>query len=648
MKRMKRMKELIEIITTANKAYYQDNNEIMPDIKYDKLYDELVALEKETGIILSNSPSQKVGYEVKPFLEKIEHSTILLSLDKTKNISELEEFLDDYEGILSWKLDGLTIVLLYEKGQLIKAITRGNGIIGEDVTHNAIHFANVPRYISYKEKLIVRGEAVISYSNFDKINLELDDDKKYKNPRNLCSGTVRQLNSQILEDRTVDYFAFSVLASDSNILHLKSLELDFLKTQGFTIVDYIKVTKNNVSDAVNEFKEQVLTLDFPTDGLVLTFDDVEYSSKLGSTSKFPKDSIAFKWKDEIKTTTLLDIEWNTSRTGLINPIAMFTPIELEGTIVQKASLHNISIIEELELGIGDEIEVYKANMIIPQVADSLTKTNNTIIPSHCNACDAPTEIKIHLATKNLYCTNQNCIAKQIKAIGHYVSRNGMNIEGFSEATITKFIKKGFIKEYTDIYSLNNFVDEIEQMEGFGKKSYEKLNNAIEKSKNLTLSQFIYALGIVGVGQSTAKLLCAYFDNNIENIKNATIEEMEQIEGVGQITAQGVYKYFVDEKNLSLIDIALSFLNIVDQTEKTSELNMLTFAITGRLEKFENRKSLQEFIEQKGGKFVSAITSKTDYLINNDKSSNSTKNKKATELNVAIISEEDFLNKFILK
>lgn len=643
-KKISRIKELVNKLNIAAKAYYIDNKEIMSNLEYDKLYDELVELENSTGFILSASPTNKVGYEVLSNLPKERHNFIMLSLDKTKDALALKSWLKDHKGILSWKLDGLTIVLTYNEGKLVKAVTRGNGQIGEVITNNAKVFKNIPMNIPYKDTLILRGEAVIKYSDFNKINEKLPIEEKYKNPRNLCSGSVRQLNNEITAKRNVHFFAFQIVQSDSyNYEDSKLKQLEWLESLGFEIIEYKEVSSENIEQSVDEFSKKIKTNDFPSDGLVLTFDSIQYSESLGSTLKFPRHSIAFKWKDEIAETKLLDIEWSASRTGLINPIAIFEPVELEGTTVSRASVHNLSILEELELGIGDTIEVYKANMIIPQVANNLTKTNDIEIPNLCPICNKETEIRKVTHVKTLFCNNEECPAKKIKSFTHFTSRDAMNIEGLSEATLEKFILEGFIKSYTDIYKLKAYKDKIIIMEGFGEKSYQNLINSIERSKNVNLANFIYALGITNIGLSNARLLCKKFEYSIDKIMDANIEELLTIEGFGEITAENIINYFENEKHRKEAVSLLEYItfNKEEVVSKEQTLEGKIFVITGSLEKYENRNALKEKIESLGGKVTGSVTSKTDFLINNDVHSNSSKNKKALELNIPIINEDDF-------
>lgn len=648
---MERMKELINILNKASYEYYQNNSSKLSDFEYDKLYDELVNLEKNTGIVLANSPTQNVGYTVLSNLTKIKHDEKILSLDKTKEPEKLKSWLENKEGMLSWKLDGLTIVLKYNNGELVQAITRGNGEVGEDITHNAKVFKNIPLKISYKDELVVRGEGIISFSDFKRINEELDEDESYKNPRNLCSGTVRQLNSEICAKRNVMFYGFTVFKSNGvDFGDKKSNQLLWLKSLGFDTVYNKIVNADNIIESIYEFENKIPENDFATDGLVLTYDSISYSSSLGTTAKFPKDSIAFKWKDETAETVLRNIEWNTSRTGLINPVAVFDSVELEGTTVNRASVHNVSILEDLKLGIGDTIKVYKANMIIPQIAENITKSSNYEIPTNCPVCGGETEVRTIRDGKALYCTNPNCSAQIIRSLSHFVSRDAMNIEGFSEETIKKFVEKGFISDYTDIYSIEKFAEDIKNMDGFGEKSYNNLIKSIGNSKKPELPNFIYALGINHVGLSNAKLLCKNINYDINKLFTISQEELVEIDGFGDVIAHSICSYFSDSKNKELID---KILNIISFAEVyvSSELENInvkekTFVITGDLNEFKNRKELQGKIEALGGKVTGSVTKKTDYLINNDILSESSKNKKAKELGIPIITEEQFIKEFL--
>ena len=641
-----RMQELITILNEAGKAYYQNAEEIMSNLQYDKLYDELVELEKELGVTLANSPTVNVGYEVLSELPKERHEKPMLSLDKTKDVERLREFLGNQKALISWKLDGLTIVLTYRDGVLQKAVTRGNGEVGEVITNNAKVFQNVPLHISYKGDLILRGEAVIGYRDFEKINAEIEDvDAKYKNPRNLCSGSVRQLNNEITAKRNVKFFAFSLVKADGvEFQNSRKEQFAWLASQGFDVVEHYEVTADNVEEKVAFFAKKIEKNDFPSDGLVLVYDDIAYGQSLGTTAKFPRDSFAFKWADEIRETKLLEMEWSPSRTGLINPVAIFEPVELEGTTVSRASVHNISIMEELELGIGDRIQVYKANMIIPQIAENLTRSGVKDIPKHCPVCGGETEIRQVNNAKSLYCTNSECQAKHIKSFALFVSRDALNIDGMSEATLEKFIMNGLIKEYADIFHLDRYEEEIKSMEGFGEKSYNKMHASIEKARTTTLPKLIYSLGIANIGLANAKIICKEFDYDMEKMKMASPEELSAIDGVGEVIANAFVDYFKDERHVKEVDRLLKEL-IIPKEERNTETQIFTgmnFVITGSVEHFKNRNEVKEVIESKGGKVTGSVTSKTNYLINNDTTSGSSKNKKARELGIAIISEEEFL------
>ncbi len=642
----KRMQELVELLNRASKAYYQDATEIMSNFEYDRLYDELLSLEQELGIVMSNSPTANVGYEVLSELPKERHEKPMLSLDKTKEVSRLKEFIGNQKAFVSWKLDGLTIVLTYKNGELEKAVTRGNGEVGEVITNNAKTFKNLPLKIAYQGELILRGEAVIGYRDFEKINAEIEDvDAKYKNPRNLCSGSVRQLNNEITAKRNVQFFAFSLVkADDVDFDNSRIRQLEWLKEQGFEVVEGYAVTADTIEEKVSYFAEKIKENDFPSDGLVLIYDDIAYGSSLGRTSKFPRDSFAFKWADEIRETTLLDIEWSPSRTGLINPVAIFEPVELEGTTVSRASVHNISIMEELELGIGDKIEVYKANMIIPQIASNLTGSGVKDIPSVCPACGGKTEIRQVSDAKALYCTNEDCSAKHLKSFALFVSRDALNIDGLSEATLEKLIAKGFIHAYSDMFHLEQYADEIKSMEGFGEKSYENLQNSIEKARTTTLPRLIYGLGIANIGLANAKVICKEFHYDIEKMMRLTEEDLNDISGIGPVIAKAYVEYFSKETHMQEFQKLLTELHIPEE-EGTGEEQIfenMVFVITGSVEHFANRNEVKEVIERKGGKVTGSVTSKTNYLINNDVNSTSSKNKKAKELGIPIITEEQFL------
>lgn len=639
-----RMKELINILNKASELYYQKNTIMMTDYEYDHLYDELVELEKETNMTLSNSPTINVEPEISSSLKQVEHPSPMLSLAKTKKVSELENFLGDKEGLLSWKLDGLTIVLTYEDGKLISGVTRGTGIIGELVTENVKQFKNVPLTIPYKGRLVLRGEAIIKYSDFNRMNEELGDgSSQYKNPRNLCSGSVRQLDSSITAKRCVNCIIFALIESSTNISNLKSECFDWLKNQGFEVVEHYKVTKNTVKEQVLMFKEKVKEYDIPSDGLVITYDDIAYGNSLGTTAKFPKHSLAFKWKDETVATTLRKVDWLVSRTGLINPVAVFDPVELEGTIVSRASVHNVSILEGLKLGIGDTIMVYKANMIIPQIASNSTQSGNLEIPDRCPVCGSKASIISNSDVKYLYCMNDFCKAKLIKRLSLFVSRNAMNIDGISDMILNKLITEKIVNNYKDLYHLERYKDKIIAFDGFGEKSYNNMINSIEKSRHVKLANFIYALGIPDIGFSRAKLICNHFNNDFNKISNLTYEELSNISGVGDVIA----KEWIDTfSNPDFIEELKELKEEIDipkaSTNSNKDLDGLTFVITGSLNKFTNRDTMIEFIEEHGGKVVTSISSKVNYLINNDITSTSTKNNKAKELGINIIDEDKFL------
>lgn len=645
MDKMKRMKELVSLLTEAAKAYYQEDREIMSNYEYDKLYEELESLEGETGVTLAGSPTVSVGYEALEELPKEAHETAMLSLDKTKDIEVLREFIGQQKTLLSWKLDGLTIVLTYRDGKLLKAVTRGNGVIGEVVTNNARVFENIPLQISYKGELVLRGEAIITYSDFEKINAQIQDTKaKYKNPRNLCSGSVRQLNNEITAERKVKFFAFSLVrAHDVEFQNSREQQFIWLEQQGFDVVEYRVVTGETLDEAMDYFAGQVEKNDFPSDGLVALYDDIAYGEGLGSTAKFPRNACAFKWKDELKETSLLEIEWSPSRTGLINPVAVFEPVELEGTTVSRASVHNISILKELELGIGDKIQVYKANMIIPQIAENLTRSSRLEIPDTCPVCGKEAKVLKTNEVEALYCMNPECQAKKIKSFTLFVSRDAMNIDGLSEATLEKFILKGFIKDFGDIFEIDRYREEIIAMEGFGQKSYENLLESLEKARHTTLPRLLYSLGIANIGLANAKVICREFAYDVEKMLQADAEAISAIEGIGPVIAEAYTEYFADEENLRKFRHLLSHIVLEKvQKEENQSLEGKVFVITGSVALFANRAQLKEYIEQRGGKVTGSVTSKTDYLINNDTASNSSKNKKARELGIPVLSEEDFM------
>ena len=644
-----RIKDLVQQLNAASESYYAKDREIMSNYEYDKLYDELVELEKETGVTLADSPTVTVGYEAVDELPKERHESPMLSLGKTKSREELREWLQGNPALLSWKLDGLTIVLTYREGKLAKAVTRGNGEIGEVITNNARTFKNLPLNISYTGELILRGEAVITYSDFEKINSQITDaEAKYKNPRNLCSGSVRQLNNEITAKRNVRFFAFTLVKADGVDFHdSKAAQFAFLQEQGFAVVEHVAVTEENILSAIEDFEHKIEHYDIPSDGLVLTYDSISYGQSLGRTAKFPRDSIAFKWADELRETTLKEIEWSASRTGLINPVAIFEPVELEGTTVSRASVHNISILRGLRLGIGDHITVYKANMIIPQIAENLTGSDNVEIPKVCPVCGQPTEIRQMNEVQSLYCTNEKCPAKEIKAYTLFVSRDALNIDGLSEATLEKLIDQGFIHEYADLFRLDRYKEVITEMEGFGEKSYQNMMDSIETARHTTLPRLIYGLGIANIGVANARMLCRYFNYDLERMETADVETLSAIPGVGEVIASAFVDYMRDPVNIEKITHLKEILTIeaprIDENSQT--LAGLTFVVTGSLNHYASRNDLKEVIEEKGGKVTGSVTGKTTCLINNDIASTSSKNKKAKELQVSILTEEEFLNTY---
>ena len=642
---MNRMKELVKKLDRAARAYYQEDIELISNREYDQMYDELQALEKETGTVLANSPTAKVGYEAVDQLPKEEHESPMLSLDKTKDREVLREFIGDHETLLSWKLDGLTVVLTYENGELAKAVTRGNGVVGEVVTNNARVFRNIPLKIPYTGRLVLRGEAIITYSDFEQINESIEDvDARYKNPRNLCSGSVRQLNNEITARRNVRFYAFGLVSAENVDFHNSHAEqFEWLKNQGFEVVEYRKVTAATLDQAMDYFSAAITENDFPSDGLVALYDNIAYGDSLGRTAKFPRNAFAFKWADEIRETRLEKIEWSPSRTGLINPVAVFDPVELEGTTVSRASVHNISIMRELQLGIGDRITVYKANMIIPQIAENLTKSGELPIPDTCPACGQSTEIRRVNEVESLYCTNPDCPAKKIKAFALFASRDAMNIDGLSEATLEKFIARGFIHDFGDIFEISRHREEIVTMEGFGEKSFENLMASLEKAKETTLAKVIYSLGIANIGLANAKVICRHFDDELEKIRHADEEEVSSIDTIGPVIARSLTEYFADPENNRKLDHLMSHLVIKKEEKKGEQIfQNMNFVITGSLEHFDNRNQAKELVESLGGKVTGSVTKKTNYLINNDTTSNSSKNKKARELGIPVISEEEFL------
>lgn len=642
---LQQMKDLVKKLNEAAKAYYQEDREIMSNREYDGLYERLEKMEKDTGIVLADSPTASVGYEAVDFLPKETHETPMLSLDKTKDREVLRDFIGTHKTLLSWKMDGLTIVLTYDHGRLEKAVTRGNGTVGEVITNNAKVFKNIPLRIPFQGRLVLRGEAIITYSDFERINRSIEDvDAKYKNPRNLCSGSVRQLNNQVTAERNVYFYAFLLVsAQDEDMHNSREYQMEWMKKQGFDVVEYRVVTAENLDETMDYFAAAIETNDFPSDGLVALYDDIAYGESLGTTAKFPRNSFAFKWADETRETTLREIEWSPSRTGLINPIAVFDPVELEGTTVSRASVHNVSILKELKLGIGDIIQVYKANMIIPQIADNLTRSGNLEIPETCPVCGREARVIRENEVESLYCMNPDCVAKKLKAFTLFVSRDAMNIDGLSEATLEKFIARGFIHNFGDIFEIGQHRDEIVAMDGFGEKSFENLMNSLEKARETTLAKVIYSLGIANIGLANAKVICRYFDDDLEKIRHADKEEISAIDGIGPVIAGSLTDYFKEEENNRKLDHLLKHLHL--HTEEASGEQIfagINFVITGSLDHFSNRGEAKKLIESLGGKVTGTVTGKTNYLINNDKTSNSSKNRKARELGIPVISEQDFI------
>ena len=652
--KLERMKELIPILNQASEAYYAKDTEIMSNLEYDALYDELLALEQETGIVMANSPTVKVGYDSVEFLPKERHASPMLSLDKTKSREALRDWLQGHAGVLSWKLDGLTVVMTYQDGKLEKAVTRGNGEVGEVITANAMTFQNLPHAIPFRGRLVLRGEAVISYSDFEKINAKIPEEgDKYKNPRNLCSGSVRQLSNEITAQRNVQFYAFHLVeavqenGTEMDFHNSRLQQFDFLTEQGFAVVEHIRVEEETMLSAIGQFEEKIKTYDIPSDGLVLTYEDIAYGMSLGRTAKFPRHSIAFKWADELMETTLREIEWSASRTGLINPVAIFDPVELEGTTVSRASVHNISVVRALKLGIGDRITVYKANMIIPQIAENLTKSDSLEIPDKCPVCGGETQIRQTGEAQTLYCTNEKCPAKEIKSFVLCTSRDALNVDGLSEQTLEKLVDRGFIRELADLFHLDRYSGQIMAMEGFGEKSCQKLLESIEKARKTTLPKVIYSLGIANIGLANAKLLCKHFDHDLDKMMNAGAEEISAIEGIGDVIANSFVMYMQDEENRGKLERLMQEL-LVEKPEEgaqSQELAGKTFVVTGSLVHYGSRNELKDEIEARGGKVSGSVTNKTECLINNDVASNSTKNKKAKELGIPILSEDDFLEKY---
>lgn len=661
-----RMLYLVDLLNKASSAYYNEDTEIMSNFEYDAYYDELCQLEEKEGIVLENSPTQKAGFEVVSNLQTAKHEFPALSLDKTKSRVSLIPWLNGKEGVLSWKMDGLTVVATYNNGKLISAVTRGNGYVGEIVTHNAKHFKGLPRTISFKKKLIVRGEAVMSYKDFETINNEIPNiESKYKNARNLASATVRLLDANKSAQRPISLFVFDLVFREGNngenaLPKLKSEQFKWLETLGFNVVEYKVVSGETIVKEIENFENKLLQNPFPSDGLVLIFNDDEYGKSLGMTGKFPRNGIAFKWKDETVSTKITDIEWSASRTGLLNPVAIFEPVEIEGTTVSRASVHNVSIAESLQLGIGSTVEVLKANKIIPQIAKTTKSTGKTFVPDICPICGHKTQIRENDGIKTLYCTNPECSAKHVGKYVHFCARDCMNILGMSEATVSKFIECGIIKEYADFFRFDKH-PEIKTMEGFGEKSFQKMISSSEEALNKAdFVHIIHSFGIPNVGLGQAKLLkkaveqwsyemypefeMTYFDCLA---RMSETFDFETIDGFGQIIAKSLLNWI--DKNMVKDTEVMNFITLVPalwipkkEEKKASAIAGKTFVITGSVNHYKNRDALKEFIESLGGKTSGSVSAKTDFLINNDVTSTSGKNKKAKELGVKIISEDEFI------
>ncbi len=699
----KRIDELTAKLNEASRAYYTDGIEMMTNYEYDAMYDELLALEDETGYVREDSPSVNVGYETAAGLPKVVHEIRMLSLNKTKDREELKAWLGDKTGLLSWKLDGLTVGLTYENGRLMQAVTRGNGTEGELITANAMTIRNIPKVIPCKGRVVLRGEAVIRYSDFGKINEAITDaDAKYKNPRNLCSGSLRQLDPAVTAERKVSFYAFSLtLVEDTDAdrgsvegartarndqtlvegaaatggssaavgaagydltyakdaaadlvtgaasgtagydLNSRRDRMEWLRSQGFEIVDYVMVDAENLSDAIDRYEASIPDFDIPSDGLVLTLDDGVYAATLGATAKFPRDAIAFKWRDQHADTVLREIEWSPSRTGLLNPVAIFDPVELEGTTVSRASVHNVNIMEDLELGIGDTVRVYKANMIIPQLSDNLTRSGNIEIPDTCPVCGGRTQIRDDEGTKTLVCTNPDCLAKHVKKFSHFVSRDALNIEGLSESGLLKLIGISAIRTFPDLFRLADHRDEIVELEGFGQKSFDNLAASAERASHTTPARLLYGLGVPGIGVATSALISRACRNSWHAIETLDEEGLTSIDGVGSVMARDYVDFFADEDNKAVVAELLGMLELDESYEAAgTSLEGKTFVITGSLEHYSNRKELKAEIEAEGGKVAGSVSDRTDYLITNNPSSGSAKNRAAREHGVEIITEED--------
>jgi DNA ligase (NAD+) len=652
MDKNQRMQELIEKLNEASKAYYGSGKEIMSNFEWDRLYDELVQLEGETGIVMANSPTVNVG-ELNAVLsgfEKVRHEISVKSLDKTKDVDTLAAFIGGCPGIMSWKLDGLTIVLTYDNGELVKAVTRGKNGIGELITANARHFAGVPSVIPYKGRLNVRGEALISYADFEKVNASLPEgEEPYKNPRNLAAGSVRQLDSAEVKNRKVQLIVF---ASD-HMEDTHAKEFMWLQNMGFNVVSHIVVKDGSqVPVSVETFRSFMSDNPVPTDGLVLQFNETEYGRSLGETDKFPRDAIAFKWQDEEKETVVKEIFWSPARTGQITPVAVFEPVELEGTTVERASVHNVGILEQLSITPGDTITVYKANMIIPQVSGNNTMLGKAVIPETCPACGGRTEIRIGRdGSRQLYCTNQECSAKHVGRFVHAVKQDALNIVGMSEKTLEDLIDNGYLHTLADLFRLKEHAYPISQMEGYGRKSVDNMLNAVEAARHTDLQRLIYACGINLVGRTASRAICAYFGYDVVKTLNASFDELKSIEGIGDEIAGSYVEWFQNPANQEMFEDLLSEADlIVPQAPAVKEvaegkpgIRGRVIVITGDVYQFDNRSAFKAWVEAHGGKVTGSVSRNTDYLVTNTPNSGTTKNKKAQELGVEIITEQQIID-----
>lgn len=657
------IKHLVNELNKYRNAYYNENKSLISDREYDAMFDRLQALEDETGIILSNSPTKTVGFESVSKLNKVKHNHPLLSLGKTTDLKEFEDYFDNRSCILMGKLDGLTCSIIYQNGKFIRAESRGNGEVGEDITHNARMFINLPMEIPYDGELIIDGECIITRTDFDKINLR--ENTEYKNPRNLVSGTVRQLNNEVVKNRNVHFIAwklFSMINSngESDLPSEHSDCFEFLEMAGFDVVPYRKYQKTGYSDKaieieIESLKEECNEKQIPIDGIVGMFNDISYGLSLGNTSHHPRHSLAFKFYQEDNETTLEDIEWSTSRTGLINPVAVFEPIEIDGTTVTRATLNNVSIIKELELGIGDTITVIKANQIIPKITQNLTRSGTYKLPTVCPCCGKEVEIRSDNGREMMYCINKRCPAILHDKIANFASREGMNIVGISDERLKSLMQHGYITSFRSLYDLSPYRSAIIKIPGWGESSFDNLIEAIEQSRHCNLANVIVALGIPSIGKTAAKMLERHivemtrYNNNTNYlgsfINNAINDhDWSDVPGIGKPTSDAINTY-VQENVREISDLAEElYVEVEEIKEKNNSLKGATFCITGKLIHFANRNALVEDIESNGGIVVSGVTAKTQFLITNDKTSGSSKNKAAEKYGTRIITEEEYKNR----